>query len=378
MSVNLNAFPFDSQITGYGADGLPEYDRASNSEEFASLIHGFWRDGVFGTSALTVLAGSGLTVTVGTGSVLIQGRVARITEAKTLVFDPADSQQRFDRVVARCDLSNAVRDIVLDVVKGTPASSPVAPALTRNQSKWELCLATVKIPAGATSVRQANITDTRLDSALCGLVAATMTEVDTSRFYNQVQGDLDDFRANEKKEINDFFDNSRQEFDSWLDELQGALEENAAANIMSQLMQKAAAYSEIVVLYSDGWVESEDDFYQEVACGIASGKISDSYVVSPTPSSIEAYTECSVYASAFGDGSVTFRAKSSCKKDVSVNILEIERGIQDGDVPELQEQVLKNAADIGDVKKGVSQLSDEISALGLTVQDGMLCMTYKE
>lgn len=326
MSVKLNAFPFDSQITGYGADGLPEYDRASNSEEFASLIHGFWRDGVFGTSALTVLAGSGLTVTVGTGSILIQGRVARVTETKTLAFDTASSQPRFDRIVARCDLSNAVRDIVLDVVKGTPASSPVAPALTRDQSKWELCLATVRIPAGAESVQQSNITDTRLDNSLCGLVAATMTDVDTSRFYVQVQGDLENFRSNEQTKLSAFFTQKQQEFDKWFDDLQSALSGDVAANLTSQVQKKASAYSEIVTLLSDGWVEAESEYTQQVSCSIASAGDRDTYVVSPTPDSIIAYAQSFVYAADVGVGYVTFRAKTVPDGDLYVNVLEVEKG----------------------------------------------------
>jgi hypothetical protein len=224
LAINLNGFPYDSQIIGYGVDGLPEYDRASNSEEFASLLRSFWRDGVFGESALTVLAGSGMTVTVGTGSVLIQGRVARVTSAKTLTFDTADSQPRFDRVVARSDLSNSVRDIVLDVVKGIPASSPVAPALTRNQSKWELCLATVKIPANISVIQQSNITDTRLDSELCGLVAATMTDVDTTAFYEQIQNDLRGFREVEQNQ-----------FLEWFDSIRDVLDENAAGNLYNKI-----------------------------------------------------------------------------------------------------------------------------------------------
>ena len=199
--VALGGFPFDSQITGYQSDGLPIYDRASNSEEFASLIKGFWRDGVFGTNALTVLAGSGMTATVGTGSVLVQGRVAKIESPKTVNFETANSQPRFDIVVARRDLSNAVRDIVLDVVKGVPASTPVAPSTVRNATIWELCLAIVKIPANVGTVQQQNITDTRLDKNLCGIVAATMTDIDTSHFYEQIQADLSSFREEELRRL---------------------------------------------------------------------------------------------------------------------------------------------------------------------------------
>ncbi|MES2405559.1 MAG: hypothetical protein V4567_14660, partial [Pseudomonadota bacterium] len=46
---------------------------------------------------------------------------------------------RIDRVVLRADFVN--NNIVLDVLQGTPAVSPAAPALTQNTSIWEISLA---------------------------------------------------------------------------------------------------------------------------------------------------------------------------------------------------------------------------------------------
>lgn len=222
--IRLAAFPFDSQITGYGSDGLPEYDRASNSAEFAGLLKGFFRDGVFSGTALQVLADGGMTATVSPGGVLVQGRVKHMTSAQMIEFETAASLPRLDRVVVRLDLSNAVRDLVLDVLTGTPATTPSAPALTRNETIWEICLATIRIAAGATSIAQSNITDTRLDNNLCGVVAAVLNDFDTETFYAQVQSDLDSFKANEQAE-----------FIAWFDNLQSMLDENVATNLQNQI-----------------------------------------------------------------------------------------------------------------------------------------------
>lgn len=227
--IRLAAFPFDSQITGYSADGLPEYDRASNSKEFAGLLKGFFRDGVFDNSALQVLAGGGLTATVSAGGVMVQGRVKHLKSAQAVEFETAASLPRLDRVVVRLDLSNAVRDLVLDVLTGTPASTPSAPALTRNDTVWEICLATVRIAASATSVSQSAITDTRLDSSLCGLVAAVLNDFDTNTFYEQVQADLAEFKEEEQAE-----------FDAWFENLQAILDENVAANLQNQIDKRVA------------------------------------------------------------------------------------------------------------------------------------------
>jgi hypothetical protein len=54
--------------------------------------------------------------------------------------------------------TGALNNVVLQVVAGTPASSPVAPATPANS----ISLATVAVAAGATALTTANITDTRV------------------------------------------------------------------------------------------------------------------------------------------------------------------------------------------------------------------------
>jgi hypothetical protein len=54
--------------------------------------------------------------------------------------------------------TGSLNDVILQVVAGTPAGSPVAPALPANS----ISLATIAVGAGATSITNANITDTRV------------------------------------------------------------------------------------------------------------------------------------------------------------------------------------------------------------------------
>jgi hypothetical protein len=54
--------------------------------------------------------------------------------------------------------TGSLNNVVLQVVAGTPAGSPVAPALPANS----ISLATVAVGAGATAITNANITDTRV------------------------------------------------------------------------------------------------------------------------------------------------------------------------------------------------------------------------
>jgi hypothetical protein len=74
-------------------------------------------------------------------------------------------------------LDSVARSIKLAVVTGVAAKTPAAPALTRNADVYELGIADVTIPQAATTVAAANIADTRLNTALCGLVNSLVSAV---------------------------------------------------------------------------------------------------------------------------------------------------------------------------------------------------------
>lgn len=76
---------------------------------------------------------------------------------------------RIDRIVVEYNITDAVRDNVLKVITGTPAASPVAPALISSDTVKQLCLAERLIPANVSAIPVENITDTRSNPALCGV-----------------------------------------------------------------------------------------------------------------------------------------------------------------------------------------------------------------
>lgn len=110
-----------------------------------------------------------LGVAVSKGAGFIKGHFYVNDAPKILALDPADpTNPRIDRIVLRLDLRPDQRNILAVVKTGTPAPSPVPPDLTRDDYIWELSLAQVTVPAGATYVTESNITDERFDDTLCG------------------------------------------------------------------------------------------------------------------------------------------------------------------------------------------------------------------
>lgn len=153
-------------------------DRIYDATDFAAYFGSLVSNGVFYASASNLQAtpGSGLAVSIAAGGAWINGYRYENTDALNLPLTTANgSNPRIDRVVVR--LSKVSRNIQLAVVTGTPTATPAAPALTRTSDVYELGIADVLIPAAATSIVANNITDTRLNTSLCGLVNSLVTAV---------------------------------------------------------------------------------------------------------------------------------------------------------------------------------------------------------
>ena len=165
------SFPFDSKITGYDSDNYPIYDRAVDSSTLSTMINEFVSTGVFPKEqdGFTVTAGDGMTVNVSPGSAIIKGTTCIEKDARTLTIQAADSTyDRIDSVILRYDNNENVRAIDLYVLKGTAASAPVQPTLTRDEHIHEIALANIYIPVNSTTISDERITDTRGDISRCG------------------------------------------------------------------------------------------------------------------------------------------------------------------------------------------------------------------
>lgn len=189
----MNSYPFTSQVT-YDEQGLPKYDRAVDSAFLRKVFAQYFSDGIFyePTSALQVTIDTGMNVKVLPGVCHIQGAVGIEEAERVLAVQASETQDRIDTVVARLDLSLEARSIDLYVVKGAASESPVAPALTRNSTIWELGLADIFVAKNTATITQQRITDTRLDNSRCGMVAQTIGTLDTSPYFTQVQAMISD------------------------------------------------------------------------------------------------------------------------------------------------------------------------------------------
>lgn len=195
-----------------------EYDRVYLAENFAKYFASFIGNGIFGGKSNELMVQqketADMSIKVLSGQAWINGYWYENSDELSLTIDVADGVlNRIDAIVLRWD--NSERVIRLVVKKGTPATNASAPVIQRNADLYELKLAQVNVKAGTTRITQANITDTRLNSDVCGLVIGVVQQLDSEEFGIQLQSYIANFIAE-----NDAWKNAtRVEVEQWVSDI---------------------------------------------------------------------------------------------------------------------------------------------------------------
>ena len=115
-------------------------------------------------------------------------------EENVLTVPEADNiLNRVDRVVLQFDTSENIAAIKLKT--GTPAVAAQPPDILQNHNQYELGLCTISVPAGSTAVTAADITDTRADETVCGVMRDGVTGIPTAQLQTQAKAMLDSLQA---------------------------------------------------------------------------------------------------------------------------------------------------------------------------------------
>ena len=188
----------------YGFFNSVNGDRTYNADQISNYFLKLISNGVFATpsNAMQVQATTGLNVKVTPGWGFINCKWINNDNDYNLQLDAADLMlNRIDRVVMRLDNSTPVRSISITIKTGTTATTPTAPALTRSGDVYELPLAQIYVAANATTITQANITDERPNTDLCGFVTGLIDQIDTTNLFAQFTDSFDTWFDNIKDEV---------------------------------------------------------------------------------------------------------------------------------------------------------------------------------
>lgn len=180
-----------ADIITYPENGIT-YDADDASGYLATRLSGVYS----AEEDFSVTAQGGLSVQVSAGQAWVRparfkGRSIIMEQPTTVVLTEADPvRSRIDRVVLRYDAS--AKKTSLQVLEGVPNSAgPAAPAITRTELIYDLCLAEIKRPAGSTAVTVADIYDTRADETVCGVMRDGVTGIPTGTLVQQFRAVID-------------------------------------------------------------------------------------------------------------------------------------------------------------------------------------------
>lgn len=99
------------------------------------------------------------------------------------VPDADNTLNRVDRVVLQFDTASNLTAIRLKT--GTPAVAAQPPDILQNHNQYELGLCTISVPAGNAAITAADVTDTRADEDVCGVMRDGVTGIPTQQLVEQ-------------------------------------------------------------------------------------------------------------------------------------------------------------------------------------------------
>ncbi|MDR1263248.1 MAG: hypothetical protein LBK46_07140 [Oscillospiraceae bacterium] len=208
-------------------------DRIYDAEDIAAMLASVITDGVHpspGTSMMVKALG-GWQLGIQPGRCAVKGHIGVNASEKPLTVIPPDGAlPRIDAAVIRCDLD--ARTIEERLIKGEPASQPSTPSLQRDDHAWELMLARIAVAPTATGIGQMDITDTRWNAAVCG-VMHSLTEVGAEGLFAQFEAAWAEWFEGVQQESEGWQDGAFEQFEDWLSTVQGLLDDNAAAQLAS-------------------------------------------------------------------------------------------------------------------------------------------------
>lgn len=215
MEATEYAFPFDAEECEEG------YDREYIADDFARYFRAFITSGIIAdggniVESLQVVANDDMTTTLKKGNLMIDGYRYELMEDMIFHHTAADGVlDRIDRISVTLD--TAEREIHAVVREGEYSYKPVAPQCRRTSEHLDYVVADVRVVAGAVKIVQANITDTRLSTELCG-VAFPFWKLDTQPFFAQLNSFYNEFVAksdNSFKQFQDWQANKKEEIKVW-------------------------------------------------------------------------------------------------------------------------------------------------------------------
>lgn len=195
-------------------DGDRVYSADQMSEIFDGLISNGVYQGVEHEMRVIAVSGEGLNVAVSPGRARIKSKWAKLDSFYNLTLNPSHvTLNRYTAICLRIDYANRTIEIIAR--DGADATTPTKPTTQRTIYYYELILAYVYVAAGATSIKQSDIEDTRSNTWLCGIVSSLIQHLDTETLFEQYNAAY----AEQLEKMNEWFQQQQDAFNTWFNDL---------------------------------------------------------------------------------------------------------------------------------------------------------------
>lgn len=242
-------------------------DRLYNTEQLSSIFDGIIKDGVYMgyEDAFIVKATdpASLTVNVGPGRAWFHHTWTHNDAPLPIVVKQGDVVlDRIDSIIIDIDKTEDVRSNKVTYLEGSPSSEPTAPVLVNEEKHWQIPLCNISMPAGSTTITQAQITN-RIGTSDCPFVTGIIETIDTDEllaqwnaeyreWYERVQQEIDQWTEQEQEDFTNWMNGRKTEFDEWFAGIQDILDGDTAGNLLNRINHRTginatATYSAGVV-----------------------------------------------------------------------------------------------------------------------------------
>lgn len=163
------------------------HDRLYDATQISTLFEGLINDGVYQGvgNIFKVSASNGMNVTVDTGRAWFNNTWTR-NDALIVLTVPTAEQvlKRIDAVVIEVNSLETVRNNSIKIVKGTPASNPAKPSLTKNDDVHQYPLAYITVDPNVTVITQQKIQNA-VGTSACPFVTGIIDTLDIDNLIAQ-------------------------------------------------------------------------------------------------------------------------------------------------------------------------------------------------
>lgn len=207
-------------------------DRTYNANQLSSMLDGVITDGIFSTIGLNLVVrnGTGMNVIVGSGRAWFNRTWTDNDTDLILAVDASDVVlNRIDNVVLEVNSAVDTRANSIKIVKGSPASTPSAPALVHTEFIHQYKLAEILISAGVTEITADKLTN-KVGLSETPFAAGAIDTVNIDNLLAQWDA----------------------EFQLWFTNLQNQLTENQVTNLQNQI--------DGLESQENGWLPSSDSW----------------------------------------------------------------------------------------------------------------------